>query len=135
MALTYAPIRRMTGPAVRQRYVSETVETVSPERLVTMLYDALVSDLEHAEQTVGDREATHRHLTHAQAVVYELRAGLKPELWSGGPALSALYAYFVEQLIYANINQDGAKITEIRQMVEPLRDAWHQAAAQLRAAS
>jgi flagellar protein FliS len=129
-----APTAR--GQAARQRYLGERVQTVSPAGLVTMLYDGLVSDLELAEAALagGDVQVANERLLHAQAIVLELRAGLKPELWSGGPALASLYMFFAEQLMKANIAKDADLAAEVRQLVEPLRDAWHQAAANVRGA-
>ena len=32
------------------------------------------------------------------------------------------------ELLDANVKKDAAKVTSVRALVEPLRDAWHQAA-------
>lgn len=122
-------------PAVRARqlYVDDTVATASPARLVTLLYDRLVLDLERAERALaeGDRAVANRELQHAQDVVLELRCGLRPELWDGGPALASLYAHLVEELVGANVAGDAGRVATCRSLVEPLRAAWHQAVAQV----
>jgi flagellar secretion chaperone FliS len=74
--------------ALRNRYVDDQVLTVSPAKLVLMLYDRLVRDLVDAEEAIAARsiaEASDK-LLHAQDIIMELHSGLKPELWSGGPA-------------------------------------------------
>ena len=60
--------------------------------------------------------------------MWELAAGLDPTKWSGGPALAALYQFMLAELLDANIKKDAAKVTSVRSLVEPLADAWHQAA-------
>jgi flagellar protein FliS len=122
-----------THAALRNRYAEDTVLTMSPAKLVLALYDRLVRDLVEAEEAVTTRriaEASDK-LLHAQDVIMELHAGLKPELWSGGPGLANLYLWLHGELIAANVAKDAGRIAGARQLVEPLRDAWHEAARQL----
>lgn len=126
----------MTAQAMlRNRYVDASVATASPARLLTMLYDRLVRDLGEAELALGAGDATTGtdRLRHAQEIVMELQSGLDPTKWSGGPALAQLYAFLLRELIGANIAHDGARVARCRALVEPLRDAWHQAAVQIAA--
>jgi flagellar protein FliS len=120
----------MNASMIRNRYVGDSVATASPARLVTMLYDRLVRDLTTAEGALaaGHLEAASNNLIHAQEIVWELAAGLDPTKWSGGPALAALYQFMLGELLDANVKKDAAKVTSVRELVEPLRDAWHQAA-------
>lgn len=120
----------MNASLIRNRYVGTSVDTASPARLVTMLYDRLVHDLTGAEAALAgsDLEGANNALIHAQEIVWELAAGLDPSKWSGGPGLAALYQFMLEQLVEANVKKDAAKVAGVRELVEPLRDAWHQAA-------
>jgi len=70
-------------------------------------------------------------LTRAQDIVLELRSALDPSAWSGGPGLASLYAFLLTEMISANVQNDAAKVAACRELVEPLRDAWRQAAASL----
>jgi flagellar protein FliS len=118
---------------MRDRYVDNAVSTVSPAKLVLMLYDRLVRDLVEAEEAIGAgslADASDK-LLHAQDIVMELHSGLKPELWSGGPGLANLYLWLHGELIAANVAKDAKKVAGARKLVEPLRDAWHEAARQL----
>ena len=119
--------------AMRARYIKDTVETIPPSRLVTMLYDALVTDLELAERGIAanDLHAANRGLVKAQAILIELRSSLKPELWSAGPRLAALYEYLIREVVQANVTKDARRIATCRRLVEPLRDAWHVAAREV----
>lgn len=120
----------MNASLIRNRYVGASVDTASPARLVTMLYDRLVRDLVTAEGALADSdlEGANHALIHAQEIIWELAAGLDPTKWSGGPALAALYQFMLEELLNANVKKDAAKVNSVRKLVEPLRDAWHQAA-------
>lgn len=120
----------MSLQAVRNRYVQDAVSTVSPARLVTMLYDALSKDLSLAEQALANRDlqTAHERLIHAQDIVLELQSGLDVTKWDGAAGLMSLYNFLYQQLIDANVRKDITKIVAVRKTVEPLRDAWHQAA-------
>ena len=119
--------------AARDRYLRDKVETLSPPRLVTMLYDALVADLERGEAAIraSDAYEANRRLVKAQAILIELRSSLKPELWSAGPRLAALYEYLIREVVQANVAKDATRVATCRGLVEPLRDAWHVAAREV----
>ena len=123
----------MTNQLIRDRYVSDNVSTASPARLVTMLYDRLGRDLLSAEAAVseGDVPRASNLLLHAQDIVWELASALDVNVWSGGPALMALYQFLLSELVDANIKKDRAKIAACRALVEPLADAWRRAAESL----
>ena len=114
----------------RNRYAQDSVGTASPARLLTMLYDRLVLDLQRGEAALagGDRPAANAALTHAQDILTELRNTLKVDVWAGGPALASLYAWWITELVGANVRGDARRVAAVRVQVEPLRDAWHQAA-------
>lgn len=120
----------MSLQAVRNRYVDNAVSTVSPARLVTMLYDALVADLVKAEDALKrvDVQVAHDRLVHAQEIILELQAGLDVTKWDGGPALLSLYHYLYARLVDANVRKDAAVVRSVHATVEPLRQAWHVAA-------
>jgi flagellar protein FliS len=120
----------MNASMIRNRYVGTSVDTASPARLVTMLYDRLLRDLTTAEAALSgsDLEDANDALIHAQEIVWELAAGLDPTRWSGGPALAALYQFILDELVAANVKKDASKVISVRGLVEPLADAWHQAA-------
>jgi len=125
----------MSAAALRARYLGDTVATASPQQLLVMLYDRLALDLERGEDLLvrGDRQAAGEQILHAQEIVLELRATLKVEVWEGGPRLAALYAWLVQELMQANLKGDLRRVRDCRKVVEPLRDAWREAAASLAA--
>ncbi|WP_164703242.1 flagellar export chaperone FliS [Modestobacter sp. KNN46-3] len=126
----------MSAAALRARYLGDAVATASPQQLLVMLYDRLALDLERAEAALitGDRPEAGNQLQHAQEIVLELQASLRVDIWDGGPRLAALYAWLLTELIAANVKGDVRRIADCRRIVEPLRDAWREAAASLASA-
>jgi flagellar protein FliS len=120
-----------TAALARNRYLKDSVSTASPQRLVVMLYDGLVHDLELAQQGIasGDVALVHTRLIRAQAIVTELQTSLDLDAWAGAADLSRLYTYVLELLVDANVRKDAAPLALAMDVVEPLRDAWRQALA------
>ena len=121
--------------ALRARYLGDSIATASPQQLLVMLYDRLALDLERATTalTEGDRAAANEELKHAQDIVFELRASLQVDVWEGGPRLASLYTWLITELMQANAKGDVRRVGDCRRVVEPLRDAWRQAAGSLSA--
>ena len=117
------------GLAMRERYLADSIATASPAKLLTMLYDRLVLDLNRGEAAVrvGDRETASQQLMHAQDIVLELRTSLNVSTWSGATGLAQLYTFLFSELIGANVNADADRVAGCQALVEPLRDAWHEA--------
>ena len=114
----------------KQQYLQQQVTSASPERLLTMLYDRLLVDIDRAAaaQDASDWAAAGTQLTHAQQIVAELTGSLT-DAWDGAADLRAVYTYLTGRLIAANISRDPAATAECRELIAPLREAWHQAAA------
>jgi flagellar protein FliS len=121
----------MTSPALRSRYLTDSVSTASPARLLVMLYDRLVLDLAHAETALrgGDRESASTRVQHAQEIILELRASLDLTVWDGAANLAAIYDFLLTELIGANVAGDAGRIAVTKSLVEPLAEAWREAAS------
>ncbi|NAZ81467.1 flagellar export chaperone FliS [Kineococcus sp. R8] len=120
-------------PGSANRYLGDSLATASPASLLVMLYDRLVLDLKRAEeaQRTGDRQTAHVNLIHAQDIIAELHSSLKVDLWDGGPGLASLYTWLLGDLAQANMKGDPTRTADTRtRVVEPLADAWRQAALQ-----
>lgn len=119
--------------AQRSQYNSDAILSASPVRLLTMLYDRLLLDLERAEAAHGqqDWQVASDNLLHAQAIIAELASSLKTDVWDGGETLLALYTYVSNALIAANVQRDVSRVREAISLLEPLRQGWHEAAGQL----
>jgi flagellar protein FliS len=116
--------------AAKARYASVATQTVSPARLLTMLYDRLAADLLAGEEAMlrGDVASAGEALTHAQEIILELHSTLDVEAWPEGEALGRLYLWMVTELMNARLKNQPAMIADCRRLVLPLRDAWHEAA-------
>lgn len=125
--------QQMNSDAQRAQFLNDTVLSASPARLLTMLYDRLVLDLDRGAkaQLAGDFVEANTQLTHAQDIVAELMVTLDVDAWAGGPGLKALYSHLLTQLVEANISHDAEQTAACRAIVDPLRMAWHEAAAEL----
>lgn len=123
----------MYATNAKNAYVQSSVETASPARLLVMLYDRLVLDIQRGleAQQARDLPEAHRQLVHAQEIVIHLRSTLKTEMWDGGPGLASLYDWLHNELIKANVRKDPAITEGCLGIVRDLADAWKQAALQL----
>jgi flagellar protein FliS len=119
-----------SSTTLRSRYVTDSIETMSPARLLIALYDRLVLDLERAMTAIGstDIAGAHKTLVHAQDIVCELSNTLDVDQWSAGPQLAAVYEFLFSELVNANVYKDACRVQNCITIVEPLRDAWQQAA-------
>ena len=114
----------------RATYMDAAVSTASPARLLVMLYERLVLDVQRGldAQHAGQRQEVNNQLVHAQEIVMELRASLKVTEWEGGPGMASIYEWLHTQLVKANISNDAA-VTEIcLSIVTELADIWRGAA-------
>lgn len=117
------------NPNARSAYMNTSVSTANPQRLLVMLYDRLLLDVQRglAAQQAGDYAASYPQLVHAQDIVVELRSTLKVDAWEGGPGLAALYDWLQVQLVRANVSRDAALTAECLPVVESLVKTWHEA--------
>ena len=117
--------------AQRNQYLADSVLSAPPARLLTMLYDRLLLDLGRAEaaQQAANWPVASENLLHGQAIIAELVSSLKTDTWDGADGLLGLYNYSFTALVNANIQRDPALTREAIELLEPLRQTWHEAAA------
>lgn len=120
----------MPPTRARNAYLANAVAAAPPERLVTMLYDALVNNIVLGEEALERKDYYNKnqHLLKAQDIVLYLRETLKPELFSAGPALKDIYTYVYKLLVRGNVRNNAGCLSDARKLVEPLQNAFHQAA-------
>lgn len=121
-----------TQAQLRNRYAREQVTTASPAKLVTMLYDRLLKDLNDAEQGLGSHDIplTHNALVHAQDIVRELSSSLDVTVWAEAANLQRLYAWVLDELMTANLEKNAEHVQNARDVIQPLAEAWHEVARQ-----
>jgi flagellar protein FliS len=115
----------------RAQYNQDAILSASPQRLLTMLFDRLMLDLQRAEaaQAEQDWNRASGYLVHAQDIVAELAGTLDVERWDGGQNLLAIYLFSSTKLVSANVDRSIERTREVITIMEPLRQTWHEAAA------
>lgn len=110
----------------------EAILSASPARLLVMLYDRLLLDLARAEsaQVAESWDAARENLLHAQEIIGELSGSLELGAWVGAENLLGIYNYAGTALMNANLFRNVALTRECIALLEPLRQSWHEAAAQ-----
>jgi flagellar secretion chaperone FliS len=125
-----SPKRVAPGGAYRQIGVSTAVDGASPHKLVSLLFDALLSDIAQARGAMdrGDIAEKGRAIGHAVRILQEgLIAPL--DLQAGGAVaqnLNDVYDYAVRRLTHANLNNDPQALIECHALLTPIQDAWSQ---------
>ncbi|MEG2930482.1 MAG: flagellar export chaperone FliS [Ruthenibacterium sp.] len=116
-------------------YKQQSVMTMTPGGMLTMLYDGLLKELSLAQQafTKNDYEEINRSLQKAQRILHHLQVTLEPQ-YEISKSLSALYDYFMRTAMQANMKKDPAGLPEIIQMITELRDVYSEADRKTRAA-
>lgn len=114
----------------RNAYMGSMVSTASPARLLVLLYDRLVLDIQRAAeaQHVGDHSGAGAQLLHAQEIVLELQSSLDLDAWDGAAGLSGVYGWVHRELVRANVHRDVSATESCLALVQPLAEAWRQAA-------
>lgn len=120
----------MSYGRAQARYAGDAAQTVSPARLLTMLWDRAVNDLATAEEAMrrGDVATTGERIGRAQEILLELHGTLDTSVWPEGESLAQLYLWVVNELMQARVRRDPEQVAQCRVLLEPLRDAWHEAA-------
>ena len=118
---------------IRARYLADAVATAGPTRLLTMLYDRLLVDVDRGERALrtGERGEATGHLSHAQEIVTELMCSLDVELWDGAQNLLSIYTFLLRELVEASVSGDPERVAACRALIEPLHEAWNEAGQSL----
>ncbi len=119
----------MAYKTVRERYVSDGAGVVPQPRLLIMLYDRLVVDLEQADAALTTEQfyVVNEKLCNAQSIILELQSALDVDAWDGAVQLNHLYTWFNEELVAANLTKSAKPIRDCLKMIRELNAAWHSA--------
>ena len=113
----------------RRRFQTDGMQSVSPQRLVILLYERALRDLAEARGAIvePDWETRHRAHLHAQEIIEELAYSLRVDLWPGAENLLAIYDYVLGLLVKANIGADLRALAEAEKLVGDLASSWREA--------
>jgi flagellar protein FliS len=122
-------------------YRQSKIKTAGQSKLIIMLYDEAVKSLDNALELMDVYSKAEKRdpalierigkaLVRCEDMVSELSASLDFEKGKDiAKNLFALYNWFIEQLIDANVTLDAKRTRTVRDQIARLRTAWIQAAS------
>ncbi len=120
----------MTYAHAAATYQRNAVLTASPEKIVKMLYDGAIKNLERCRESLAN-PATARapevsqSLGKALGIVGELRASL--DMAAGGKIaqdLDRLYEFSIDQITQANSTRTTAGVGNALKVLRTLKEGW-----------
>jgi flagellar protein FliS len=124
--------RRMAD--MRNRYLTEAIETATPAGRLIMLFDALEQDLARAAQAF-EAKATIKEISdlliHAQDILMVLRETIDVENWEPAARIQALYDFWYSELVKTNLEKSPSRIPPVAEGVHQLAAAWREAATRV----
>jgi flagellar protein FliS len=120
----------MSYATVAATYRRNAILTASPEKLVKLLYEGAITNLERSRAELGD-EKTRRSavagesLGKALGIVSELRSALNFEV--GGEIaknLDRLYEFSIDQISQANVTREPRHVDHTLRVLNTLREGW-----------
>lgn len=114
-------------------YKDTEISTANQGKLIVMLYDGAVRFLKIAVDNMQPRsyDVVNTNIIKAQDIITELMLALNMD--EGGEIagnLFNLYAYMKKRLLEGNIAKDPAVLEEVIGLLDQLRTAWEEVAAQ-----
>ncbi|RZN41936.1 flagellar export chaperone FliS [Escherichia sp. E2593] len=114
--------------AYAQIGVESAVMSASPQQLVTMLFDGVLSALVRARLFMQDNNLEGKGISLSKAINI-IENGLKVSLEEESQDeltqnLIALYSYMVRRLLQANLRNDVSAIEEVETLMRNIADAW-----------
>lgn len=114
-------------------YRQTRVTTASQGKLIVMLYDEAIRQIEQAKQLLESDGIAYDRVNgaigKAQDIITELTVSL--DLENGGEIaqnLFRLYRFFNNQLVEANFKKEKEPLENVRSFLIQLRDAWKEIA-------
>lgn len=116
-----------------QKYMQQSVTTMTPAQLLIALYDKAITEINKAIIFIEDKDIpkAHNSIMRASDIVDALDAHLKVK-YEISDNLAALYQYFREQLVQANVKKDPKILKELLPMITEIRDAFYEAGKQVK---
>lgn len=111
-------------------YQRNAILTASPEKIVKLLYDGAIRNLEISKNGLSNPATTRSPETStalgkAIGIVGELRASLDPAV--GGKIaqdLDRLYEFSIDQITQSNATRTPAGVTQALQVLRTLKEGW-----------
>jgi len=110
------------------QYRKASVETVTPEKLLIMLYDGAIRKLDNAKKALEDKDINraHQEIIKVEDIIIELMSTLNMD-YEISHNLFVLYEYLYNQLVQANFKKDSGMLSEVQSFLMELRETWSEA--------
>lgn len=123
------PMRSAQTRQAQQQYQRARIETATPTQLVVLLYDGAIRFCTMARKAMlaRDIDVQNTNLLKSQRIVTELMSSLDRN--NGGQVadnLFQLYAFMLEQLVLANMNDNVELIDGVVNILRDLRESWQE---------
>ena len=120
----------MSYAQAAKTYQRNAVLTASREKIVKMLYDGAIKNLEKSRIGLEDQKTARspevgQSLGRAIAIIGELRASLDHAV--GGDLsrnLDRLYEFGLDQLSQSNVTRTGSGVTNTLRVMRTLKEGW-----------
>lgn len=109
-------------------YKKATVETAAPGKLLLMLFDGAIRNIDDAKKAIRGKDinSAHNLIIKTQNIILEFIASLNME-YEISNNLFNLYEYLYYQLVQANAQKDINKLDEVREFLAEFRNTWEEA--------
>ncbi len=112
-----------------QKFMQQSVTTMTPGQLVVALYDKAITELNKAVYYIEDEPSipkAHNSIIRVLDIVDTLDSHLN-EKYEISKSLAAMYQYFRENLTKANVKKDAGILKELIPFFQEIRDAFAEA--------
>jgi flagellar protein FliS len=113
--------------AASKQYLRDEILGASPQKLVVLLYDGAIKNLEEAKRHISDEDpySYTLHYTKAEAIIAELTGAVKPKMNPEvGINLLRLYDYMYQALLESHSKRDGEQLSQVISMLREMRATW-----------
>jgi len=122
-------LKRQFTKQYANNYVETAVSEATPHKLVEMLYDGAIKNMNLAKVFIGQKnyEKKAEHINKALAILNALRAGV--DLKKGGDVaqnLYDLYDYCYRTLFKVSAQNDVALLDEVLGHITVVSEAWRE---------
>jgi flagellar protein FliS len=120
----------MTYAQAAATYQRNAILNASPEKLVKLLYDGAILNLEKSRTGLEDPKKRHSAevglaLSRAMGILGELRASLVPQPGSTiAPDLDRLYEFGLDQISQANLKRTPEGVNNTLRVMRTLKEGW-----------
>jgi len=113
------------------KYKETSIKTASPIKIIVMLYDEAIAQLEYAMQLLDNKtkqlDKVNNAIGKTQDIITELLVSLNMQ--EGGEIahnLFRLYMFFNKLLTQANLQKENSsELQSVHRMLSELRESWH----------